>query len=48
MMPRWTRWPLRLPYLPLGRGHRGAGERRGDTEGIRWAMGSAPPLPDRV
>jgi uncharacterized protein (DUF2236 family) len=38
MLPRWTRWPLRLPYLPLTEAVvvRSAGEVL--TRSIRWAM----------
>ncbi|EFQ82540.1 hypothetical protein HMPREF0063_11749 [Aeromicrobium marinum DSM 15272] len=38
MMPRWTRWPLRLPYLPVAEGTvvRASGEVA--TRAIRWAM----------
>ncbi len=42
LMPWWTRWPLRLPYLPLAEATvvRAAGH--GLTSGIRWVM-SPPP-----
>ncbi len=38
LMPWWSRWPLRLPYLPLAEATvvRGAGQVL--THGIRWAM----------
>jgi len=38
LMPRWTRWPLRLPYLPLAEATvvRAAGW--GITTGIRFAL----------
>ena len=38
LMPRWGRWPLRLPYLPLTESTvvRAAGHAL--TGGIRWAM----------
>jgi uncharacterized protein (DUF2236 family) len=38
LLPRWTRWPLRLPYLPLTEALvvRSAGEVL--TRSIRWAM----------
>ena len=48
MMPRWTRWPLRLPYLPPVEATAVRASGAAITGGIRWAMGSAPPLPDRV
>ena len=39
-LPWWTRWPLRLPYLPLAEGTvvRAAGD--GLTRTIRWALAS--------
>lgn len=38
LMPRWTRWPLRLPYLPVTEATavRASGELV--TVGIRWAI----------
>lgn len=41
-LPRWARWPLRLPYLPLAEATvvRVAGE--GLVRGIRWAMTPPP------
>jgi hypothetical protein len=38
MLPRWARWPLRLPYLPLAEAT--VVRVAGDTvvRGIRWAM----------
>lgn len=47
MMPRWTRWPLRLPYLPLTEATAVRTSGVVITGGIRWAMGSAPPLQTR-
>ncbi|MDX6282269.1 MAG: hypothetical protein QOH03_3340 [Kribbellaceae bacterium] len=40
LLPWWTRWPLRLPLLPLAEGTvvRAAGE--GLTRTIRWALAS--------
>jgi uncharacterized protein (DUF2236 family) len=40
LLPWWTRWPLRLPYLPLAEATvvRAAGE--GLTRTIRWALAS--------
>ena len=42
LMPRWARWPLRLPYLPLTEATavRAAGVAMTGT--IRWAMGAHP------
>ena len=42
LMPRWSRWPLRLPYLPLAEATvvRAAGQVL--TSGIRWAMTPPP------
>jgi uncharacterized protein (DUF2236 family) len=41
-LPRWARWPLRLPYLPVAESTviRVAGT--GLVRGIRWAMTPAP------
>ena len=38
LMPRWTRWPLRLPYFPLAEATvvRAAGE--GVTRAARWVL----------
>lgn len=43
LLPRWARWPLRLPYLPMAEATvvRLAGETV--VRGIRWAM----PVPQR-
>lgn len=46
MMPRWTRWPLRLPYLPLVEATAVRTSGVAITEAIRWAMGSRPPKRD--
>ena len=45
LLPWWTRWPLRLPYLPLAEATvvRAAGE--GLTRTIRWAL-TSPTLGD--
>jgi uncharacterized protein (DUF2236 family) len=42
LLPRWARWPLRLPYLPLAEGTviRVAGDTV--TRAIRWAMAPGP------
>jgi uncharacterized protein (DUF2236 family) len=42
LMPRWTRWPLRLPWLPLS--ERTVVRALGGltTETIRWAMAPGP------
>ncbi|MDQ2958150.1 MAG: DUF2236 domain-containing protein, partial [Actinomycetota bacterium] len=41
-LPRWARWPLRLPYLPVSEATvvRLAGE--GLVRTIRWAMTPPP------
>jgi len=46
LLPRWARWPLRLPWLPVTEATvvRGAGD--AVTRTIRWAL-SAPPATDR-
>jgi len=46
MMPRWTRWPLRLPYLPIVEATAVRTSGVAITEAIRWAMGSGPPSRD--
>jgi uncharacterized protein (DUF2236 family) len=42
LLPRWTRWPLRLPYLPVTEAVavRAAGEAL--TRTLRWAMATQP------
>jgi len=44
LLPRWARWPLRLPWLPIAEATvvRGAGD--AVTRAIRWAM--TPPEAD--
>ncbi|MGF7236334.1 MAG: oxygenase MpaB family protein [Frankia sp.] len=37
LMPAWTRWPLRLPYLPATEATLGRLAGRGVVGGIRWA-----------
>ncbi|MGA8986843.1 oxygenase MpaB family protein [Aeromicrobium sp.] len=46
MMPRWTRWPLRLPWLPVTEATTVRASGTVMTGAIRWALGSAPPLPE--
>ncbi len=41
LMPRWSRWPLRLPYLPLSEAIAVKPAGRLLTGTIRWAMASA-------
>jgi uncharacterized protein (DUF2236 family) len=43
MMPRWTRRPLRLPYLPLTEATAVRTSGVVVTRGIRWAMGAGSP-----
>jgi uncharacterized protein (DUF2236 family) len=38
LMPAWTRWPLRLPYLPAAEATLGRLAGRGVVAGIRWAI----------
>jgi uncharacterized protein (DUF2236 family) len=45
MMPRWSRWPLRLPYLPLTEATAVRTSGIVVTEAIRWAMGAGAPAP---
>jgi len=44
LLPRWARWPLRLPWLPVTEATivRGAGE--AITRTVRWALTTPPPL----
>lgn len=44
LMPRWTRVPLRLPYLPIAEATAVRASGHVVTAGIRWAMGSGPPV----
>jgi uncharacterized protein (DUF2236 family) len=50
LMPAWTRWPLRLPYLPASEATLGRLAGRGVVAGIRWAMvppaAAGPPAAD--
>ncbi|AXT86422.1 DUF2236 domain-containing protein [Aeromicrobium sp. A1-2] len=48
MMPRWTRWPLRLPWLPIVEATAVRASGALITSAIRWAIGSAPPMPDHA
>jgi hypothetical protein len=36
-MPKWSRWPLRLPYLPVAEETMVRAAGRAVTTGIRWA-----------
>ncbi|MGA9277906.1 MAG: oxygenase MpaB family protein [Ilumatobacter sp.] len=38
LMPAWTRWPLRLPWLPLTEATLGRAGGDGVTRALRWAM----------
>jgi uncharacterized protein (DUF2236 family) len=40
LLPRWTRWPLRLPYLPLAERTMVPAAGEGLTRTIRWALAS--------
>lgn len=44
LMPGWSRWPLRLPYLPMTEAVAVKGAGRLMTGAIRWAM--TPPASD--
>ena len=47
LMPVWTRWPLRLPYLPLTEATAVRAAGIATTGTIRWAMSAEPrPGPD--
>jgi len=41
LMPVWTRWPLRLPYLPMAEATAVRGAGRLATGTIRWAMATS-------
>lgn len=43
LMPRWTRWPLRLPYLPLTEATAVRASGVVITRSIRWAIGTGTP-----
>lgn len=43
LLPRWARWPLRLPWLPLTEATVGRAAGEAITRGIRWSL-SGPPL----
>jgi uncharacterized protein (DUF2236 family) len=46
LMPAWTRWPLRLPWLPLAEATAGRAAGEAVTRTIRWALPSrAHPSP---
>lgn len=45
-MPAWTRWPLRLPYLPATEATVGRLAGQGVVSVIRWATRPAPAAPD--
>jgi uncharacterized protein (DUF2236 family) len=47
LMPWWTRWPLRLPYLPLAEATLVRLSGDAATRTIRWLM-TPPPQPARV
>ncbi len=38
LMPAWTRWPLRLPWLPLSEATLGRGVGEAVTRTLRWAV----------
>lgn len=48
MMPRWSRLPLRLPYLPLTEATAVRTSGLVITSGIRWAMGAGVPAVDHA
>ena len=41
LMPRWTRWPLRLPYFPLAEATVGRAAGEGVTRAARWVLAPA-------
>jgi uncharacterized protein (DUF2236 family) len=42
LLPRWSRWPLRLPWLPLTEATLGRATGDAVTRVIRWALPAAP------
>ena len=42
LLPRWARWPLRLPWLPLTEATLGRASGDAVTRVIRWALPAAP------
>ena len=46
MMPRWTRFPLRLPYLPITEATAVRASGIAVTTAIRWALGAGPTVQD--
>jgi uncharacterized protein (DUF2236 family) len=38
LMPVWTRWPLRLPWLPVSEATLGRGAGESVTKTLRWAI----------
>ncbi|MBY6539138.1 DUF2236 domain-containing protein [Rhodococcus sp. BP-349] len=48
MMPRWTRFPLRLPYLPITEATAVRASGIAVTTAIRWALGAGPTAQDEL
>ncbi|MDQ1733172.1 MAG: hypothetical protein QOK10_3331 [Pseudonocardiales bacterium] len=48
LLPRWARWPLRLPYLPVAEATVGRLSGEGIVRSIRWVMTASPPALDRA
>jgi uncharacterized protein (DUF2236 family) len=46
LLPSWTRWPLRLPYLPLAESTMVRVAGTGLTRTIRWALASPTLTPE--
>jgi uncharacterized protein (DUF2236 family) len=44
LLPRWARWPLRLPWLPVTEATFGRAAGESVTRVIRWALPAAPGL----
>lgn len=44
LLPRWARWPLRLPWLPVTEATVGRAAGASVTRVIRWALPAAPGL----
>ena len=46
LLPRWSRWPLRLPYLPVAEATMVRAAGQAVTRGIRWATTAPFAQPD--
>ena len=42
LLPRWARWPLRVPWLPITEATLARAGGEAVTRAIRWALPAAP------